>query len=153
MVRLDSVVEISHGVGPININRTAGAERAKVFVLAISNLEESMHIAEVVTQNYPHLTIVARARNRRHAHKLMDLGVELIFRETLQSSLSMSEAVLTTLGRSREEARRMAQAFCEHDSQLLRQQHAIHNSEDDLIQSAKDTSEELERLLRDDIQS
>jgi hypothetical protein len=83
----------------------------------------------------------------------MDLGVELIFRETLQSSLSMSEAVLTTLGRSREEARRMAQAFCEHDSQLLRQQHAIHNSEDDLIQSAKDTSEELERLLRDDIQS
>jgi voltage-gated potassium channel Kch len=137
----------------LDLLRAAGAERAKVFVLAISNLEESMHIAEVVTQNYPHLTIVARARNRRHAHKLMDLGVELIFRETLQSSLSMSEAVLTTLGRSREEARRMAQAFCEHDSQLLRQQHAIHNSEDDLIQSAKDTSEELEKLLRDDIQS
>jgi monovalent cation:proton antiporter-2 (CPA2) family protein len=136
----------------LDLLRAAGAERAKVFVLAISNLDESMHIAEVVTQNFPHLTIVARARNRRHAHKLMDLGVELIFRETLQSSLSMSEAVLTTLGRSREEARRMAQAFCEHDSQLLRQQHAIHNSEDDLIQSAKDTSEELERLLRDDIQ-
>lgn len=136
----------------LDLLRAAGAERAKIFVLAISNLEESMHIAEVVTQNFPHLTIIARARNRRHAHKLMDLGIELIFRETLQSSLSMSEAVLRKLGRSREEARRAAQAFCEHDSQLLVQQHAIHDSEDDLIQSAKDTSEELERLLRDDSQ-
>jgi len=134
----------------LDLLRAAGAERAKVFVLAISNLEESMHIAAVVTQNFPHLTIVARARNRRHAHKLMDLGIELIYRETLQSSLSMSEAVLTTLGRTQEEARRTAQAFCEHDSQLLLQQHAIHDSEEDLIQSAKDTSEELERLLHDD---
>lgn len=83
----------------------------------------------------------------------MDLGIELIYRETLQSSLSMSEAVLTTLGRTKDEAQSAAKAFCEHDSQLLRQQHAIHDSEDDLIQSAKDTSEELERLLRDDIQS
>ena len=137
----------------LDLLRAAGAERAKVFVLAISNLEESMHIAEVVTQNFPHLTIVARARNRRHAHKLMNLGIGLIYRETLQSSLSMSEAVLTTLGRTQEEARRTAQAFCEHDSQLLLQQHAIHDSEEDLIQSAKDTSEELERLLHDDIKN
>ena len=137
----------------LDLLRAAGAERAKVFVLAISNLEESMLIAEVVTQHFPHLTVVARARNRRHAHKLMDLGIELIFRETLQSSLSMSEAVLTTLGRTQEEARRTAQAFCKHDSQLLLQQHAIHDSEEDLIQSAKDTSEELESLLRGDIQN
>jgi voltage-gated potassium channel Kch len=137
----------------LDLLRAAGAERAKVFVLAISNLEESMHIAEVVTQNFPHLTVVARARNRRHAHKLMDLGIELIFRETLQSSLSMSEAVLTRLGRTQAEARRVAQAFCEHDTKLLLQQHAIHNSEDALIQSAKDTSEELERLLRDDVRT
>lgn len=137
----------------LDLLRAAGAERAKVFVLAISNLEESMHIAEVVSQNFPHLTIIARARNRRHAHKLMDLGIQLIFRETLQSSLSMSEAVLTALGRTEDEARRAAQAFCKHDSELLLQQHAIHDSEDDLIQSAKDTSEELERLLRNDIQS
>ena len=83
----------------------------------------------------------------------MDLGIELIFRETLQSSLSMSEAVLTRLGRTQAEARRVAQAFCEHDTKLLLQQHAIHNSEDALIQSAKDTSEELERLLRDDVRT
>jgi monovalent cation:proton antiporter-2 (CPA2) family protein len=136
----------------LDLLRAAGASSAKVFVLAISDLEESIHIAEVVAKHFPHLKIVARARNRRHAHKLMDLGVELIFRETLHSSLAMSEAVLRTLGQSPEEAKRATSAFCEHDSRLLLEQHAIHDSEDKLIQSAKDTAQELEQLLRNDAQ-
>jgi len=137
----------------LDLLRAAGAADAKVFVLAISDLEESLRIAEVVTRHFPQLKIIARARNRRHAHKLMDLGIDLIYRETLQSSLSMSEAVLTTLGRSEAEARQIAQAFCEHDSRLLRDQHAIQDSEEKLIQSSKDTAEELERLLRGDAQT
>ena len=135
----------------LDLLRAAGAENAKVFVLAISNLEESVRIAETVTRHFPQLKIIARARNRRHAHKLMDLGIDLIYRETLQSSLSMSEAVLTTLGRSEAQAREIAQAFCEHDAKLLREQHAIQDSEEKLIQSSKDTAEELERLLRVDV--
>lgn len=137
----------------LDLLRAAGAERASVFVLAISNIEESIHIAEIVSQHFPHLKIIARARNRRHAHALMDLGIELIYRETLQSSLLMSEAVLTALGRSGTEARQIAQAFCEHDAKLLREQHAIKDSEEKLIQSSKDTAEELERLLRSEAQS
>jgi voltage-gated potassium channel Kch len=135
----------------LDLLRAAGAENAKVFVLAISDLEESLRIAETVTRHFPQLKIIARARNRRHAHKLMDLGIELIYRETLQSSLSMSEAVLTTLGRSAAQAREIAQAFCVHDAKLLREQHAIQDSEEKLIQSSKDTAEELERLLRGDV--
>ncbi len=137
----------------LDLLRAAGAERASVFVLAISKIEESIHIAEIVSQHFPHLKIIARARNRRHAHALMDLGIELIYRETLQSSLLMSEAVLTALGRSGTEARQIAQAFCEQDAKLLREQHAIKDSEEKLIQSSKDTAEELERLLRSEAQS
>lgn len=137
----------------LDILRAAGAERGKVFVLAISDLEESIHIAEVVARHFPNLTIIARARNRRHAHKLMDLGVKLIYRETLHSSLAMSEAVLRCLGRSSDEAKRAAQAFCEHDNRLLQEQHADHDSEEKLIQTAKDRNEELEELLRDDLSS
>ena len=130
--------------------RAAGAEHAKIFVLAISDLEESMKIADAVIRNYPHLKIIARARNRRHAHKLMDLGVKHIFRETLLSSLAMSEQVLTNLGQSPEEAKHVVEKFCERDSQLLNEQHAIHESEEMLVQSAKDTAAELESLLRRD---
>jgi monovalent cation:proton antiporter-2 (CPA2) family protein len=128
----------------------AGAEHARIFVLAISNLEQSLSIAEAVKRHFPHLVIIARARNRRHVHKLMDLGIEHIFRETLLSSLAMTELVLTTLGHSSDEARHVVNAFGERDSRLLREQHAIHDSEEKLIQSVKDTADELATLLRQD---
>jgi len=134
----------------LDLLRAAGAEHAKIFVLAVSDLEESMKIADSVMRNFPNLKIIARARNRRHAHKLMDLGVEHIFRETLLSSLAMSEQVLTVLGQSPEDARHVVESFCERDSQLLLEQHAIHDSEEKLIQSSKDTATELEALLRRD---
>jgi len=134
----------------LDLLRAAGAERARIFVLAISDLEQSIRIAEAVTRHFPHLTIIARARNRRHAHKLMDVGVKHIFRETLLSSLAMTEMVLTTLGHSKNDAKHVINAFCERDSQLLIEQHAIHNSEEKLIQSVKDTATELESLLRVD---
>ena len=134
----------------LDLLRAAGADHAKIFVLAISDLEQSIRIAEAVTRHFPHLTIIARARNRRHAHKLMDVGVKHIFRETLLSSLAMTELVLTTLGRSEADAKHIINAFCERDSKLLIEQHAIHDSEEKLIQSVKDTATELESLLRVD---
>ena len=134
----------------LDLLRAAGAGNARIFVLAISDLEKSMQIAETVTRNFPNLTIVARARNRRHAHKLMDLGIKHIFRETLLSSLAMTELVLTKLGQSDRRAKDVVNAFCERDSKLLVEQHAIHDSEEKLIQSVRDTADELEQLLRGD---
>ncbi len=131
----------------LELLRAAGAEHAKIFVLAVSNIEESIRIAEAVHRNYPHLKIIARARNRRHAHKLMDLGIEHIFRETLLTSLAMSEQVLEALGQDPENAKHIVEAFHERDSQLLLEQHAIYDSEEKLIQSSKDTAVELESLL------
>ncbi len=137
----------------LDLLRAAGAEHAQVFVLAISDLEQSMRVAEAVTTHFPHLKIIARARNRRHAHKLMDLGVKHIFRETLLSSLAMSGLVLRDLGHSDADAKRLIDTFCERDTKLLFEQHAIHDSEEKLIQSVKDSADELESLLRVDARS
>lgn len=136
--------------GRLDLLRAAGAERAKLLVLAIDDIESSVRTAETVTRNFPHLTIIARARNRRHAHTLMDLGITHIFRETLFSSLAMSGRVLDMLGFDQEEVRRSIDTFREHDRRLLDEQHAIHHDEERLIQSAKDTARELEALLRND---
>jgi monovalent cation:proton antiporter-2 (CPA2) family protein len=136
----------------LDLLRAAGADRAKIFVLAIADLETSVHVAEVVSKHFPHLTIVARARNRRHAHVLMDIGVRHIVRETLHSSLVMSEQVLTGLGTSADSAARTVEQFLDHDNRLLLEQHAVHDSEEKLIQTARDRNEELERLLRDDLE-
>ncbi len=137
----------------LDILRAAGAEHAKIFVLAIDDIEASMRTAEAVVREFPHLNIIARARNRRHAYNLMDLGIEHIFRETLQSSLAMSKTVLGSLGLSDADTKRLTSSFQERDERLLLEQHAIHHSEEQLIQSARDTAEELDSLLRDDARS
>jgi monovalent cation:proton antiporter-2 (CPA2) family protein len=80
--------------------RAAGAQHAKLFVLAIDDIEASVKTARTVARHFPNLTIIARARNRRHEYHLMDLGVEHIFRETYLSSLAMSEQVLADAKRT-----------------------------------------------------
>jgi glutathione-regulated potassium-efflux system ancillary protein KefC/glutathione-regulated potassium-efflux system protein KefB len=135
----------------LDILRAAGAEHARILVLAIDDMEASVRTAETVKRNFPHLKIIARARNRRHAHGLMDLGIEHIFRETMLSSLAMSERVLQSLGFNAEEVERISSEFRARDIQLLGEQHAIHHSEEKMIQSARDTAAEFESLLQGDI--
>lgn len=134
----------------LELLRAAGAQHARLFVLAIDDIEASMKTAETVTRHFPSLTIVARARNRRHEYHLMDLGIRHIYRETLFSSLAMGEQVLTDLGEP--DARRIVDTFRDKDAQLIRQQHAVQHDEEKIIQSARETARELELLLRNDKQ-
>jgi glutathione-regulated potassium-efflux system ancillary protein KefC len=131
--------------------RAAGAARAKILVLATADMETSVHIAETAKRQFPNLTIVARAHNRRHAHKLMHVGVDRIFRDTLLSSLAMGETVLSTLGLGDADVRRVSDTFREADEKLLIEQFALQDSEDRLIQSAKDAARELESILEQDM--
>ena len=132
--------------------RAAGAEHARVLVLAIDDIEASVRTAESVLRHFPNLKIVARARNRRHEYKLMDLGVEHIFRETFFSSVALSKQVMQDLGIDKQDANRIADVFTVHDRKMLVQQHAVHHDEDRLIQTVKDTAREFESLLDQDLQ-
>ena len=135
----------------LDLLRAAGAGQAKLFVLAIDDIEASVKTAQTVTRHFPELTIVARARNRRHEYHLMDLGIKHIFRETLFSSLAMSEQVLTDLGVEDHEVKRLIEMFRDKDEQLIREQHAVQHDEEQLIQTALDTGRELELLMRNDL--
>lgn len=135
----------------LDLLRAAGAEHARLFVLAIDDVEASIKTAQTVTRHFPDLTIVARARNRRHEYHLMDLGIKHIFRETLLSSLAMSEQVLFDLGFEEQEVHRLITTFREKDAQLIREQHAVQHDEEQLIQTARDTARELEILLKNDL--
>ena len=137
----------------LELLRAAGAAHASVFVLAIDDVEASVRTAEVVQRHFPNLTIVARARNRRHEHFLMDLGIKHIFRETLLSSLALSERVMCTLGFEEQDVQLMIDRFRESDERLIREQHAVHHDEEKLIQSSRDTAQELELLLRNDLKA
>jgi len=134
----------------LDILRAAGAEKASIFVLAIDDVEASMRTANAVVRHFPHLKIIARARNRRHVHKLMDIGIKNIFRETLLSSLDMADTVLRSLGIEEQDVAKFVASFRERDARLLLEQYAFHDSEEKLIQSTRDTAAELDALFRND---
>ncbi len=134
----------------LDMLRAAGADKAEVIVLSIVNLEASLKTASVAKKHFPNLKIFARARNRQHAYKLMDIGVDYVIRETFLSSIELAKEVLLGLGLIDKEALRVTQAFREHDENLVAQQHLIHHDEKRLIASAKDAALELEGLFSED---
>ena len=134
----------------LELLRAAGADRARVFVVAVSRPETSLAIAETVRRMYPKVRIFAVANDRNHALRLMDLGVSDVVRRAYFSSLEMSRHLLVTLGEPEDRARRAIETFREHDEALLLKQQAVYRDEAQLIQSSKDAARELEQLFESD---
>jgi len=130
--------------------RAAGADKARLLILATSDTKESLEIIETVKRNFPDLKIVARARDRYHAHQLLDLGVTNITRETYLSSLRMAEEALKALGHPPDRAKREVGLFRDYDEQLLLEQRAIRDDERLMIQSTRNAADELAGLLEAD---
>ncbi|HTS54539.1 MAG TPA: monovalent cation:proton antiporter-2 (CPA2) family protein [Burkholderiales bacterium] len=134
----------------LDLLRAARAAEAKLFVLAIDDVEASIQTAETVRRHFPQLKIYARARNRFHAYRLMDLGCELIERETFRSSLHVAEEVLAAVGVSRWNAQLTIARFKAYDEQTLARQHAVYHDEGQLYQTSMEAAKELQGLFEQD---
>jgi len=134
----------------LDVLRSAGAETARVLVVSLDDMEKTATVAEMAKRHFPHLAIYAR--NRRHAHRLMDLDIDGLVRETYFSSLRLSEMVLGALGFGTEEARRTVALFKERDEKALLASHAYANDEPRLIQDSRQLAEELQEILEADRQ-
>ena len=130
--------------------RAAGAEHAKLLVVALDDMEETLKVVDMARRTFPNLKILARARNRRHAHLLMDRNVEGVVRDTFFSSLRLTELALVELGVGEEDARQAVALFKEIDERNLLNSHAFYQDERQLIQSARQSAEELTSLFEAD---
>lgn len=130
--------------------RAARVEEAAFFVLAIDDVETSVRTARAVTEHFPKVRILARARNREHVYKLMDLGVTDIYRETYGSSLETAEDLLNYLGLSSREAGRASATFREHDEARLASQHGDHHDQDLVAEQSRAWQRELEEIFEQD---
>ena len=122
---------------------------AEYFVIAMDDPEINLQTAELVHRLYPHVKIIARARNRQHVHRLVDLGAEAV-RETYYSSLEMSRRTLVGLGLTPTQANARIQRFTTHDEQLLAAQHLVYDDAAKVLQTAQEARDELDRLFESD---
>jgi len=131
----------------LDLLRTAGAARARVLVIAVDDPDRSVEIAAMARENFPQLTMVARARNVQHYYRLHELGVRLIERETFDSALMSARSALETLGWEPHQARNLALRFRRHNVEQLRAMAPHHADEAQLIAAAKRGRQQLEALF------
>ncbi len=130
----------------LDLLRTAGAAQARVLVLAIDDVEQSLKLAALAREHFPQLTLVARARNVTHYYRLRQLGVAFIEREVLDASLMSGRRVLELMGWQPHEARTQALRFRAHSIELLEQMAPHLGDEQRLIALAKQGRQQLETL-------
>lgn len=130
----------------LDLLRVAGAARARVFVLAIDDVTQSVAVAQMVREHFPALQIVARARNVTHYYHLRQLGVAMIERETLDSALMSARSVLEAMGWERHTARQQALRFRRHNIEQLDRMAPHLGDESRLIAMAKQGRQQLEEL-------
>ena len=150
VARLD--IKVYYGdASRIDLLHAAGCEHAKLFVLAVDDAAEATRIAENVRQNFPHLTIIARARDRQHYWALRRLGVKEVFRETFGSAYESGVAALRALGYRAHTAHRLGQRWRQHEERTLEELGEIWGSDrDGYYEKTRDAFKEAERLMRQD---
>jgi glutathione-regulated potassium-efflux system ancillary protein KefC len=135
----------------LDLLHAAGADNAQLLIAALDDDEATTRLARIAKKHFPKLRIVARAHDMRHLFELRDLGVEVIERETWLSALKLGEAALAAASGDPERAQRAAQAFAEHDQEVVAKLYEVHRSAPDahvLVSNA--LRDEFARTLKAD---
>ncbi|MBP1651120.1 MAG: potassium efflux system protein [Bacteroidetes bacterium] len=126
---------------------SAGAAEAKVIIVAMDTVEQTLEVVRVVRKHFPHLQMLVKAENIPDTFELMDLGVLHIYRETLDTSLRMGADALQMLGIRAYHAYRNAGTFRKQDEKAMKGLSAIRDDKKLYINTVKERIEELEKLM------
>jgi monovalent cation:proton antiporter-2 (CPA2) family protein len=134
----------------LDLLRAAGAQTARILVLAIDDVDASVRTAVLAREQFPHLKVFARARNRQHAFALKDAGVTNLIRETYGSSLEMAAAVLEALGETPAAAREAVRRFRQADEATLEAQYQVKDDDEKFLATSRAAAQQLEKLFEAD---
>ncbi|MNR22798.1 Glutathione-regulated potassium-efflux system protein KefC [compost metagenome] len=134
----------------VDLLEAAGAGTAKILVVAIEGMEDSLALIDRVRARFPHLKIYARARHVSHVYQLKDRGVEIFEREMFEGSLMMGRRVLEGLGIDPADARSVALRFRRHNIQAIDRFYPHYRDQTKLVSLARQARDELEEMFRQD---
>jgi monovalent cation:proton antiporter-2 (CPA2) family protein len=132
--------------------QAAGADKAKLLILAVDRPEKSLEIVRTVKKHFPDLEILARARGRPHAYELLDAEVEHVYREHLDTSLRVGVDALRRLGFRSHQAVRAARKFRRHDEAGVRELARVYGDRKSYLVRAREMVRDLEETMRADLE-
>jgi CPA2 family monovalent cation:H+ antiporter-2 len=135
----------------IDLLYAAGAEKAKFVIATVDPPSVNQEVISLVKKHFPHVEIIARAKNRFDAYELIDMGIKSIYRETLYTAVHLATDVLVKSGVRAYTAERKAQDFINFDEAALQKLAAERHDVKQYILSAKEQIELQEKLLSEDM--
>jgi monovalent cation:proton antiporter-2 (CPA2) family protein len=134
----------------VQLLQAAGAEEARLLVIAIDDREKAVQMVRAARQFFPGLKTLARAYDRSHAYELMDAGADVVTRETFGSALIMGEEALKLLGYEEARAYRIMRTFKRHDEDGLLKLFEVWGDDQAYGLRVRENVEQLEKVLQDD---
>mgnify|MGYP005992277097 CR=1 FL=1 len=134
----------------LDLMKSAGVKSARILVLAVDDVEESLHIVDLAREQNPNIRIVARAIDRFHAYELHKRKVDNVIRETFASSLEAATETLGHLGYTEGQALAVMSMFRKHDEEMLLKSAEHMDDMKELQQLAQEGRLELEKLFEQD---
>ena len=131
--------------------QSAGAEDASILISALDNTEYSVKLVELCKEEFPHLEVMIRAKNRYDAFELMEMGVKNIYREHLDTSIRMGEDVLKKLGFRAHTVHRLAKQFRDYDEDALKVLMNYKDNKDAYVTKIRQQIEMQESLLNGEL--
>ncbi|RRJ92956.1 monovalent cation:proton antiporter-2 (CPA2) family protein [Flavobacterium macacae] len=135
----------------LELLKAAGCENAKLFIAAIDNPTANLIVIELLQKHFPHLKILARARNRNDAFELVDMGLDSIYRENLYSAVHLGVDALVFMGHRRYSATRQGQHFIKHDEEAIFRLAKKRHDKKAFMISALEEIEMQEQLFKTDL--
>lgn len=134
----------------IDLLRSAGIKHAKILVVAVNDVAQSLAIIDHAREQNSRIKIIARAVDRFHAYELYKRKVESVVRETFASSLEAATETLEQLGYTEGQALEVAKRFRLHDEELLERSAQHMEDMEELRNIARQGRRELELLFEED---
>jgi monovalent cation:H+ antiporter-2, CPA2 family len=126
---------------------SAGAEDAKLLVLALDSPERTLELVHTARKHFPHLRIMARAFEWNDAHDLLAAGVDHVYRQSLDTAVRAGADALRSLGMRGYSAERAAHKFLRHDAESLRELTEQRTDRTTYLSVARQRIEDLERIM------
>ncbi|WP_158837588.1 monovalent cation:proton antiporter-2 (CPA2) family protein [Polaribacter sp. L3A8] len=134
----------------LDLLESAGIAEAKIVICATNKLSVSKAIGKIIKDKYPHVELMIRTKNRYDAYELLNLGNENVYRESLETSLTLAKDVLSKMGFRKYTISRQVKNFIKYDEDSLRRLASEPKQDGNYIFKAKKELEQQEKFLNED---
>jgi len=128
--------------------RAAGAEGARLLIVAVDDTEKSRQVVAAARSHFPHLEIMVRSVGWIDTYDHLNRGIDRVYRETFETALRMGCDALSILGHRRHYSRRAANRFRRHDERFVREMAAMGHEAKGFIGHARSRLQDLEQIMQ-----